>query len=648
MNPFGIFSKDQEEEKTKSTGLSVWDQLTSKKLGSSDKNNLKHYLYSPYLYKAVQKRAEKVGEVQFYLNEDDEQVWEDEWLDLLNNPNDLHTGGQFWRLHQTYRDLAGESFIWAVRNNPENREEVPEELHILKPTEVHKRKVRDGRIERVVGYTYKGKNFDLNEIIHDFRPSAYDPIKAEPLINKGGRRILDSERAINEYHSKVIQNGGKVDTILKITEEVSPERLQEIKKDLKQRMENSSSTGEPLLFSGDISAEQLGMTPKELDYLQTKRAILEDVAIMTGVPASVLSSYIDTKYSNAEQAQTNFLREYIKPEIDSLTEFLNRKLLPEPKNLEFIDPTPKNIDRKVKVFEAASNSKSLTLNEKRRIISQMDEDIDLEDLSDGDDVLAPMGEEPIASKRQRQAKQHPLRDDKAKRHSYGWAKIKQMEEQDKKMKQVVDKFFQGQKERLLERVTDGKGYESKSPDDYLRLQEEVEEGQRLFFPALREIAKESGEETLDLLEISQDFDFGAEIEQSVRKRSELLSKEITETTFDQLATDFRESRQEPDPFNALVSNIEDRYDQIETGRAETIARTEVHNANMEATLESLNQAGVREKIWTAVIDDSTRQDHTAADGQRRQINEPFLVGGERIQRPGEGSPEQSINCRCVI
>tara|TARA_R100000479_G_C6386990_1_gene203396 strand:- start:979 stop:1752 length:774 start_codon:yes stop_codon:yes gene_type:complete len=86
-------------------------------------------------------------------------------------------------------------------------------------------------------------------------------------------------------------------------------------------------------------------------------------------------------------------------------------------------------------------------------------------------------------------------------------------------------------------------------------------------------------------------------------------------------------------------------------RANLIARTEVHRtasfAN-EISAESMNIAGTQ-KEWVAVQDARTRVTHAIASGQRVGLQEQFVVGGERLKYPGDpaGSPENTINCRCV-
>jgi SPP1 gp7 family putative phage head morphogenesis protein len=90
-------------------------------------------------------------------------------------------------------------------------------------------------------------------------------------------------------------------------------------------------------------------------------------------------------------------------------------------------------------------------------------------------------------------------------------------------------------------------------------------------------------------------------------------------------------------------------------RAATVARTETHAAATFGSIESVRQAerdlGVRmEKEWLATKDSRTRPEHLAADGQRVPMDGKFTVGGEMMDRPGDGSASagQNVNCRCAI
>lgn len=86
-------------------------------------------------------------------------------------------------------------------------------------------------------------------------------------------------------------------------------------------------------------------------------------------------------------------------------------------------------------------------------------------------------------------------------------------------------------------------------------------------------------------------------------------------------------------------------------RSDTIARTETHAAANTSALATAKATGLNlVKEWAAAEDERTRKAHDDADGQRRELDEPFNVGGEELNRPGDpnGRAANVINCRCAV
>lgn len=84
-----------------------------------------------------------------------------------------------------------------------------------------------------------------------------------------------------------------------------------------------------------------------------------------------------------------------------------------------------------------------------------------------------------------------------------------------------------------------------------------------------------------------------------------------------------------------------------------IARTEGHRIQNEAALDGQHVAKKKGadivKQWDATLDSRTRPEHREADGQIREIDEPFDVGGEKMQAPGVGGSAKNVcNCRCCL
>lgn len=103
----------------------------------------------------------------------------------------------------------------------------------------------------------------------------------------------------------------------------------------------------------------------------------------------------------------------------------------------------------------------------------------------------------------------------------------------------------------------------------------------------------------------------------------------------------------------LADDLQTRISTMNLDSAIRTARTAVTNAQNAGRQDSYVAAekmGIEmEKEWVAALDSRTRPEHAEADGQIVPIDEPFIVGGEKLMYPGDrsGSPWNVYNCRCT-
>lgn len=86
-------------------------------------------------------------------------------------------------------------------------------------------------------------------------------------------------------------------------------------------------------------------------------------------------------------------------------------------------------------------------------------------------------------------------------------------------------------------------------------------------------------------------------------------------------------------------------------RAVRISRTMSTAAANGGKLEGWKQSDVvTSKKWRAANQQRTRLDHKKANGQVVPLDEPFIVGGEKLMYPGDpnGSAKQIVHCRCSM
>lgn len=81
------------------------------------------------------------------------------------------------------------------------------------------------------------------------------------------------------------------------------------------------------------------------------------------------------------------------------------------------------------------------------------------------------------------------------------------------------------------------------------------------------------------------------------------------------------------------------------------ALTTAQNAGRQASIERATRMGIHlRRRWIAVKDGKTRHSHGKADGQIREVDEPFNVGGAFMMYPGDlrGPASEVYNCRCSM
>lgn len=637
------------------------------------KDYLGAYETSAYVFSCVKIRGEKLGEIEFKLKDrKGKEVEVHQVLDLLNRPNPYQTKNEFFELYQTYKDLTGSVYIHLVRET----DKAPVlAMYLLKPDLVTTCFSEDGLI---VGYKYKGDKgtdieFEPFQVISSHYPSPLHSIHEGLTPLKAGAFSVDTERQLSEYQYNVLKNGGKIDGIISFkTQQLTEKQVNEIRARFKERHAGAKNAGEPLIGFGDMDYKNIGLSPTELSYIESKKMTRDDILLLYRVPKALLAQGDGQQYDTKE-AKTIFLSETIRPLMKNLVARLNWFVVPSDLELSYIDPVPEDVDLKIKKIESGSNHNWLTINEKRDIMGY-------EPVEGGDVILAPFGLQPfdgdpmllddatkginkeiddiskklVKSSGKKKSKEnkinHPLRDEKTRRKYFNnW--IKKADKREAVFVRVFKGYLKAQMLRVLESVKDNKeGMKSLKKDfagQHFDLENEIRLGADKLFPILLSYLQDSGQDAIDLVGTGEVFDSNAVIEEGMRERTEVFLRSVNETTFEKLIGEFQESYKESEDFKQLSKRLNGLYGDIGKKRAMTIARTEVAMASQTGTFSGYKQSGIGIKIWVAVLDSNTRDSHALVDGEEQPIDRPFSNG---LMYPADpsGGPAEVINCRCTI
>ena len=614
---------------------------------------LNAYGISLYVNKAVGKRAEKVGEVEFKLKRGDADVKQHEILDLLAKPNKSFTGKEFWTLYQKYMDIFGEVYILLNAELRLGGKTKVEEMHLLRSDMVKPFfDEKTGELLKIEHQTKSGtETIDGKEIIYAHNPDPECPIRGESLLRSGIRQI-ETATQIDEYHSKILENGGRVEGVFNFkTGSLTRKQLTELKEQYQEEYGNASKAGLPLFLAGDATYERLGLNPSELAYLETKKVTLNDITILTGVPNALLGVTSDETFSNADASIRIFLREVVKPLITSLVTKLNQDLVEDGLELTFIDPTPEDKEDKRKDVESGIKNYYMTPNEARKMVG-------LDPVKNGDDLLVPFNLMPLGQEKSEPKKGienkdvkifHPLQE-RENRIIYHALCVKRLDRRQKKMESAMKEYFDGQKMRLIEKLDVQKHFKKKDLLGEIFVESlEIKLAKETALPILAQLLKESAEDAKEVAGSEWEFNETSEIASWLDKRTSIFAEQINKTTFKKLKEEFQESLDKGENRKELVERIKNTYGDISKNRAAVIARTETHGVMQYGTKQGYKQAAMPIKIWVWApgTKGGVRDDHQSMDGEEKPIDSHFSNG---LDYPGDysGGADEVINCQCFI
>ena len=91
-----------------------------------------------------------------------------------------------------------------------------------------------------------------------------------------------------------------------------------------------------------------------------------------------------------------------------------------------------------------------------------------------------------------------------------------------------------------------------------------------------------------------------------------------------------------------------RYSRYQAQRLVRTETTRAANYGVEQSALTVFPGENLIKEWSTSLDGREREWHAAANGQKVKLQNSFIVGGETMMRPGEGSARNVVNCRCSV
>ena len=365
------------------------------------------YSENAIVYRCVNEIANNASRVKINLFRGDAEVDNHPLLDLLYNPSPTQSQVEWFQGLYSYLLISGNNYMLSVGgdNTP------PTELYNLRPDRI---KIQTGQRAMPTAYDYiiSGQTVERYEVDQATGDSKIKHIKMfNPLDDYYGMSPIqassvdiDQHNLANKHNVNLLQNGARPSgaVIFNPKDEtggnvqLSENQRSQLQSDINSRFSGTNNAGRPMLLEGDFDWKEMGLSPKDMDFIQLKNMSAKDIALVYGVPSQLIGIPDSQTYSNFAEAKLALYNETIIPLLDKIQGDLNEWLVPqfndEALELRYdIDSIPAMAEQRRRVFESVTAGVKdgiLTRNEAR-------EQLGYEPIDGADSLMVPANLMPL-------------------------------------------------------------------------------------------------------------------------------------------------------------------------------------------------------------------------------------------------------------
>lgn len=354
------------------SGRSVWSARDSGSLVRAG------FLGNPVGFRSVRLIAEAAAAVPLICSDQERRYDSHPVMDLLRRPNGGQGRAELLEALFGQILLAGNGYLEAVGLR---RDGLPEELHVL----------RSDRISIVPGadgwpvafeYTVGGRKhrFDMtgspDPICHikSFHPLD-DHYGLSPM--QAAAVAMDVHNSASAWSKALLDNAARPSgaIVYKGADgqgSLSPEQYDRLVGEIEMNHQGARNAGRPMLLEGGLDWRQMGFSPSDMEFHQTKAAAGREIALAFGVPPMLLGMPGDATYANYAEAHRAFYRLTVLPLAErvaaSLAWWLSEHLGDEVSLRPDPDRVPALADERDRQWARIQDAAFLTEAEKRSLL----------------------------------------------------------------------------------------------------------------------------------------------------------------------------------------------------------------------------------------------------------------------------------------
>ncbi|MFN0192669.1 MAG: phage portal protein [Aestuariivirga sp.] len=277
-------------------------------------------------YRCVRMIAEAAASIPLLVYEGDGDVAGHPLVSLLAKPNPGQGGREFLESVYGFLLISGNAYVEAAEVTGS-----PRELYALRPDRMKVVASSSGWPE-AYEYSVHGTAIRLaaENLLHVklFNPLD-DHYGMSPL--EAACRPLDTHNAASAWNKAMLDNAARPSGALIYTGgdgHLTAEQRQSVRDELDSRFQGAANAGRPLVLEGGLDWKEIGLSPKDMDFIEAKNQAARDVALAFGVPPMLLGIPGDNTFANYAEANRSFWRQTVLPHAGRVIEAMSGWLGP--------------------------------------------------------------------------------------------------------------------------------------------------------------------------------------------------------------------------------------------------------------------------------------------------------------------------------
>lgn len=290
---------------------------------------------SSYVYICIKRNASAIGTLPWIVEQQTgprqyEPVPDTHPLQvILDTPNPYWSAQHLRELIVMELFLTGNSLILKIREN-----EIPVELWTARPQNIAPNPAKG---DFVVSYTVKGADGKEHTVLPEDAIHVQFPDPACPYWGlsplQSASKAVDTDVEAATWQKVALQNMLVPPGVFLIKGHITEDQFNLARAQIKDRYAGADNAGEPMILGGqggnEVSWQQMGLTPAEVSFIETRKLTREEICSILGVPPPIVGILDRATYNNIRTAREIWWEDTLLPTAGLVESALNRSLAPE-------------------------------------------------------------------------------------------------------------------------------------------------------------------------------------------------------------------------------------------------------------------------------------------------------------------------------